>query len=207
MSTQPCGCDSDHRTGPWVCEWHRNNQNKEERLASEFGLKDSGERMQFLSGMQRDTSAGKPDFTLVFDGPMVARWAEHLTKGAVKYTARNWMQASGPEELERFRQSAARHFVQWLRGDMDEDHAAAVFFNINGVEYVKERMQVPQPPLQMADPLSGLAGCEMQGRRTMQEQQERAKAEQDFAFKQTVAQQIEAEMKNQFGILCRVEVR
>jgi hypothetical protein len=43
-------------------------------------------------------------------------------------------------EYERFQESAARHFEQWLEGENDEDHAAAVFFNINGAEYVKAKL-------------------------------------------------------------------
>mgnify|MGYP001308136020 FL=1 len=101
-----------------------------------FEVKDSGERMKFASGMQRDTSSGKVDYALVYSGPMLRRWAEHLTKGASKYDRDNWLLAYGPEERERFRISAARHFAQWMYGEKDEDHAAAVFFNINGVEYV-----------------------------------------------------------------------
>ena len=67
---------------------------------------------------------------------MLERWAIHLTNGAKKYEKRNWMQAGGNEERERFRESAIRHFLQWFRGEIDEDHAAAVLFNINGVEYL-----------------------------------------------------------------------
>jgi hypothetical protein len=108
---------------------------------NEFEVKDSGERTQFESGMVRDVTEGKTRYDLVFDGPMFERWAEHLTKGAVKYEPRNWMKASGEAELERFRESAVRHFMQWLQGDRSEDHAAAVLFNINGVEYVGDRME------------------------------------------------------------------
>lgn len=106
-----------------------------------FQVKDSGQRQQFSSGMQRDVQTDKTDYSLVFDGPMLERWATHLTKGAVKYSSRNWMKANGQEELDRFKQSAVRHFVQWLRGDQDEDHAAATYFNICGVEFVKEKLQ------------------------------------------------------------------
>lgn len=111
-----------------------------------MSLQDSGRRHQFESGMVRDVTEGKTDYTLVFDGPMFERWAKHLTAGAVEkgYGKRNWMQAEGVEEMERFRESAARHFVQWLRGDRDEDHAAAVIFNLNGYEYVRERMRLGQ---------------------------------------------------------------
>lgn len=86
--------------------------------------------------MVRDTVAGKTDYSLITDGPMFDRWAEHLTKGAIKYEARNWMKARGEAEYERFRTSAFRHFLQWFRGERDEDHAAAVYFNINGAEFV-----------------------------------------------------------------------
>jgi hypothetical protein len=30
--------------------------------------------------------------------------------------------------------------MQWFFGENDEDHAAAVFFNITGAEYVKEKI-------------------------------------------------------------------
>lgn len=106
---------------------------------NEYLVKDSGERAQFASGMVRDTTTGKVMMSLVYDGPMLWRWAEHLTKGAVKYAVRNWMKAAGDEEAERFRDSAARHFAQWMNGERDEDHAAAVMFNINGYEYVKQK--------------------------------------------------------------------
>ena len=110
------------------------------RETGQFVVKDSGKREQFESGMVRDTTEGKVDYTLVLDGPMFTRWAEHLTKGAVKYKKRNWMQANGQAEYDRFRESAMRHFVSYLDGLTDEDHAAGVFFNINGMEFVKYRM-------------------------------------------------------------------
>lgn len=111
---------------------------------ADFTIKDSGERREFASGMVRDVTEGKTNYTLILDGPMFDRWAEHMTKGAQKYAARNWMRAQGQEEYERFKESALRHFLQWFRGETDEDHAAAVFFNLNGAEYVKARMDLAQ---------------------------------------------------------------
>lgn len=95
--------------------------------------------------MVRDTDDDKIDYTLALDGPMFERYAQHLTTGAKKYEARNWMKASGKAELDRFKASALRHFIQWFRGDTDEDHAAAIWFNVNGAEYV--RSQVPSHSL------------------------------------------------------------
>lgn len=155
-----------------------------------YETKDSGEREQFDSGMQRDTQAGKLRYDLAIDGPVAQIWLlgiatdlgreevtrsflawynqggveaanaviedieseedlmnleEHLferyaglmTRGAEKYSARNWMKATGEAELERARASASRHFYQWLTGEDDEDHAAAVVFNMNLAEYVR----------------------------------------------------------------------
>jgi len=106
-------------------------------IDQQFMVKDSGRRQHYQSGMVRDAADNKIDYSLVLDGPMFLRWAEHLTKGAKKYTKRNWLLASGKDEYERFRESAVRHFVQWYYGLTDEDHAAAVFFNINAAEYLR----------------------------------------------------------------------
>lgn len=102
---------------------------------------DSGERVEFDSGMVRDTQAGKLMFSLLRDGPMHERWAAQLTKGAEKYGRHNWQLAQSREEYDRFVESACRHFEQWLRGDDDEDHAAAVFFNVNAAEFVRDRLE------------------------------------------------------------------
>jgi hypothetical protein len=119
----------------------------------EFVTKDSGERVEFSSGMRRDVSGGKPRFDLLipegqpFAETMLCRWAALLGRGAEKYAARNWELASTPEELARFRESAFRHFVQWMAGEADEDHAAAVLFNIAGAEFVRAKMRRAAPSI------------------------------------------------------------
>ena len=116
-----------------------------------FGVKDSGKRQEFVGGMVRDTTEGKLDYTRLLAGPMLERWAIHLAKGAEKYPdvspgVANWTLAVGDGIYQRFRQSALRHMIQWLRGDTDEDHAAAVMFNLNGAEYVRQH-----PPYEWTD--------------------------------------------------------
>lgn len=110
----------------------------------EYTTKDSGERQQFASGMKRDVTEGKIAYHLIRSGPMYRRWAELMTRGAVKYNEDNWMKADSEEELERFKVSATRHFEQWFDGDDDEDHAAAVIFNMNGYEYVLDVLAVQE---------------------------------------------------------------
>lgn len=104
-----------------------------------FETKDSGKRVDFPSGMRRDTDEGKPRYDLI-DEPMLTRWAGLMARGAVKYGENNWQLANSEEELQRFKASGFRHFIQWIRGDEDEDHAAAVFYNIAACEYVKRRL-------------------------------------------------------------------
>jgi hypothetical protein len=112
-----------------------------------FETKDSGVMEDFPSGMRRDARGGKPRFDLLLarDVPceeqMLTRWAQLMTRGAVKYGERNWEKADSEAELARMRESAFRHLIQWLTGEDDEDHAAAVLFNICGAELIRYRLR------------------------------------------------------------------
>lgn len=114
-----------------------------------YETKFTGDTQEFSGGMRRDSQASKPRFDLIVpaDQPygetLLHRWASLLARGAEHYGERNWEKAAGDEELQRFRASAFRHFMQWYTGQTDEDHAAAVLFNINGAEYVKGRRPPP----------------------------------------------------------------
>lgn len=114
----------------------------------EFVTKDSGERKSFESGMNRDSDSNKPKFDLlipkgqVYEDTLLYRWAMLARRGADKYGSRNWELANSIEEMERFKSSASRHFIQWMSEINDgEDHAAAVLFNINAVEFLKQKSQ------------------------------------------------------------------
>lgn len=125
------------------------NLRRQEELPS-WITKDSGERQQYASGMVRDTEEGKPRFDLLrplgipYQEQMLTRFAELLARGAEKYGDRNWEKARGQEELNRYHSSAARHFEQWLAGEFDEDHAAAVMFNLMAAETVKYHMTMEE---------------------------------------------------------------
>ena len=108
-------------------------------MLKKFITLDSGQRKEFKGGMLRDTDEDKPDYTLLYL-PMVKRWAELMTRGAKKYGRGNWKKASGEEELERFKGSALRHMYQWLEGNIEEDHASAILFNVSGAEYVSQKL-------------------------------------------------------------------
>lgn len=112
-----------------------------------FETKDSGERIEYVSGMRRDVQTGKPRFDLLlvdnqpYDRQFLTRFARLLERGAKKYGERNWQLADSPEEIARFKASALRHMMQWQTGETDEDHAAAVAFNLMAAEYVKWKLE------------------------------------------------------------------
>ena len=115
------------------------------KFMSDFIIRDSGKRQEFEGGMIRDTQENKIDYARVLDGPMFSRWAQHLTKGCEKYPdvepgVPNWTLAKGQAEYVRFKKSAIRHFIQAMQGQKDEDHFAAVFFNLNGMAYIEDKL-------------------------------------------------------------------
>lgn len=114
---------------------------------TEYETYDSGKRAEYASGMVRDTQEGKARWDLLFplgvpyEDQFFTRVADLLYRGSLKYNPRNWEQASGEEELERFKSSAIRHLMQWATGDTQEDHASAVVFNLLGFETTKWKLQ------------------------------------------------------------------
>jgi hypothetical protein len=112
-----------------------------------YETKDSGKRQEYKSGMNRDLQEGKPRFELITplncskESSMLYRWAMLMERGMTKYGYRNWEKANSEEELQRFKQSAMRHFMQWINDwDKDEDHASAVMFNIQAYEWLRGKL-------------------------------------------------------------------
>lgn len=111
-----------------------------------FITKDNGKHKEFSTWMLRDTNEWKPRFDLLhplsipYEEQMLTRFAKLLARWAIKYKERNWEVANTKEELDRFKESASRHFEQWLCWETDEDHASAVWFNIMWAEMVKYKM-------------------------------------------------------------------
>lgn len=112
-----------------------------------FVTKDSGERVDYPSGMRRDIASDKPRFDLInglnfpYEESLLYRWAKLMQRGAEKYGENNWCKANSEEELDRFKASAWRHFIQAMSGEDDEDHFAAVCFNLNAILYLKWKVK------------------------------------------------------------------
>ena len=107
-------------------------------MSDDFVVKEAPDRANFPSGMNRGSQKGKPNYNLI-DLDFLTRLANHLVKGAEIYGRDNWRKANSQEELERFRDSAFRHLVQYLKGETDEDHMAAVCFNLMAAEHTKAK--------------------------------------------------------------------
>lgn len=124
----------------------------------DFIVKAGGPQITGAGGMVRSSAEGKTDYSLALDGVMFDRWAEHLTRATRPrgdfpgYAKRNWLlaktgtTAEKSAVMERAKESAFRHFRQWYRGDSDEDHAAAVLFNLNVYETVRSTLTVRETP-------------------------------------------------------------
>jgi hypothetical protein len=114
----------------------------------QFQVKDSGARAEFAGGMVRDTNEGKPRFDLLlplgvpYRDQFLTRCAGHMANGAEKYDARNWEKGCDAAVLERYKESALRHLMAWVAGEVDEDHAAAVVFNLLAYETTAYKMEL-----------------------------------------------------------------
>lgn len=107
---------------------------------SEFITKDSGKRQDYPSGMRRDLQLNKPRYDLIYR-PVLKEWANLMARGAEKYGESNWMLANSVEELKRFKASGLRHMIQFLDGETDECHYAAVMFNLAACVYLMNKLE------------------------------------------------------------------
>jgi hypothetical protein len=103
-------------------------------MTSEYIVADSGEREEFGTGAKRDTDTGKGNPHLI-STHMLRRLAVHLQKGAAKYDAWNWAKGI---PVTRCMDSAMRHWMSYMEGKRDEDHLAAIIFNVMAVIHFEE---------------------------------------------------------------------
>jgi hypothetical protein len=117
-----------------------------------WGTKDSGEKRVHASGMVRDQDAGKPAFHLMlpkgvpFEDQMLTRLAGLYARGADKYGDRNWELSCTAEDEEHIAGSLFRHLIHLLCGDTDEDHAAAVMWNVVALELARRNQKEAEKP-------------------------------------------------------------
>jgi hypothetical protein len=89
------------------------------------------------NGGNRDSAEGKLDYTLV-PIPSLNRLVRHYQNGLKKYGRGNWQLLNEPADIERYKQSMYRHLIQYLSGENNEDHLAAVAWNAFCLIYFEE---------------------------------------------------------------------
>jgi hypothetical protein len=107
---------------------------------AKFSTHDSGERRKFATGAVRDTDSDKPRFDLI-PPHALQRVAELYTRGAAKYGENNWHKGIPSQQMLA---SAMRHMEAYRRGETDEDHLAAVVWNVLALmQYEEEKKNTP----------------------------------------------------------------
>jgi hypothetical protein len=111
-----------------------------------YTVKDSGAREQFTTGAVRDAGDGKGFFHCI---PFVAleAVAKLYEAGAKKYAKDNWKKGI---PLSRFLDSAFRHLGKLADKWTDEDHAAAVAWNVFGYIWTAHQIDTGKLPGSLA---------------------------------------------------------
>lgn len=86
----------------------------------------TSENRQFDTGAQRDQAQGKLRMSLIPQQEL-NRVLKRYLDGAEKYGENNWIKGM---PLSVYFDCAHRHLDAWWRGEDDEDHAAAVVWNM-----------------------------------------------------------------------------
>jgi hypothetical protein len=118
-----------------------------------YEIHDSGSKSQYDDGMQRDNTAGKPRFDLIFprdipyEDQLLTRVAMQYAVGGDKYGDRNWEKSSSEKSLAHHEAALMRHVVKFLTGTEDgEDHAAAIVWNTNAVDLTRRNIKKNTTP-------------------------------------------------------------
>lgn len=110
-------------------------------------LKDSGQRESFDTGAVRDTQDDKPRPDLI-SPYFLLRLGRWLGLGAKKYDERNWEKGISNS---RCMASLKRHLAGYERGLTDEDHLAAVAFNVMAMVHNEEMVKLKLLPDSLMD--------------------------------------------------------
>ena len=122
------GCECEMKDGTSYCNAYA------PKSVTTIGLKDSGNRTAFDTGAVRDMHEGKGRFDLI-PPEMMFRLAKHYEAGSKKYGVRNWEKGI---PVSSCLDSAERHLYNYKSGMTDEDHLAAIIFNIAAIMYFEK---------------------------------------------------------------------
>jgi hypothetical protein len=110
-------------------------------------VKDGGAMTAFSTGSKRDVQDGKGKFFLI-STIALRRLAKHYENGAKKYASRNWEKG---QPLSQYLDSCFRHLVKTIDGLNDEDHAAAVMWNMAAFIHTLDQIESGVLPAELND--------------------------------------------------------
>ncbi len=116
-------------------------------MSKKFITKDSGKRQEFETGSVRDLATGKGRYDLIPTLPL-RRLAGLYERGSAKYGDRNWEKG---QPLMRYVDSAMRHINCLVAGEPDEDHAAAIAWNLFGYMFTLAEIEAGRLPETLDD--------------------------------------------------------
>jgi hypothetical protein len=95
------------------------------------------------TGMVREDKSSKLQYLDYLDIPTLERFARHMHKNGEKHGVDNWKKGGYPPR--QYLQSLLRHAfdlakeLDGIEPVTDEDHASAIWFNIQGLMYEQDR--------------------------------------------------------------------
>lgn len=119
-------------------------------------MRHGNEKEEFETGAQRDIGKGKGKPSLI-SPVLIHRTSVHLAAAEEHYPPKdgsaNWMKGMS---FRRTADSIIRHIFQWLAGDEEEDHLAALACNTMFLMHFEEAIKAGQLPTLLDDRDKGL---------------------------------------------------
>lgn len=116
-------------------------------MSDEFIVNNGGEQTEFDTGARRDTQKGKTRYDLIHP-LLLERLADHLAKGAAYYGEGNWEKGI---PISNCYASMFRHMMAWRNGEREEDHLAAIVFNVMAIMFVEREVRAGRLPSDLLD--------------------------------------------------------
>lgn len=112
-----------------------------------YGVATTDSMSEFEGGGKRSSDEGKPKFEYLlapdmpYDEQILARIANRMEEGAKHYGDNNYGLMNTEDALKRCRSSLLRHTLQYINGETDEDHLAAIGCNILMVSKIEHNLK------------------------------------------------------------------
>lgn len=134
--------DADSPEGLITCQLHEGNLKSVEddpKTHIDENLKklpNTGEQTSFSTGAVRDAAKGK-GFPHMIPPIGIRKIAKRFEDGAVNYGPHNWMKGI---PLSRYVDAIKRHCMAWEEGQTNEDHLAAIGWNMVCAAWTEEQI-------------------------------------------------------------------